>query len=186
MSNLLFIKEGFKKFKSIGSISKSSRFVAKEMLKNINFNEKIVIVELGAGTGAITKFLMEKMNEESKLIIIESNEAFCRKLQVGLDHRVILIQDSAEHIEDHIKNLNLGMVDYVVSSLPFVMFNEHLCIRILNSVSRVMKPDALLIQLHYSLWIKKIYEKIFCKIKINFVPVNIPPAFIFICSKNKV
>ena len=68
MKTLKFLKESLKNIRQIGSIFPSSRFVVRKMIEPIDFEKKITILELGSGTGVITKQLLEKINSESTLI----------------------------------------------------------------------------------------------------------------------
>ena len=85
----------------IGSVRPSSSFLAEKMLKHIDFNTDKIIVELGPGTGVFTEKIIAKMGVDSKLLVFELNKTFIRNLRKTIkDDRVILINDSAEKIEE--------------------------------------------------------------------------------------
>jgi phospholipid N-methyltransferase len=46
-----------------------------------------------------------------------------------------------------------------------------------------LKKGGYYVQLHYSLLAKKLYEKTFGNVDINFVLLNIPPAFVLASEK---
>lgn len=180
-----FLKEFFKEKKTVGAVSPSSKHLGKKMLQNINFDNCNVIIELGPGTGVFTRMLTNKMKGDSKLIIFELHEAFLNKLQKEFanDDRVIIINDSAENIGEHLKEHNLGEVDAVISSLPLTNFNKRLVHTILKQSHQHLKQSGLYIQFQYSLNAQKHLKKIFREVKISFTPRNIPPAFVYTCMK---
>jgi len=94
-----------------------------------------------------------------------------------------LIEDSAEHLEKYLKEHNLKEIDYVISAIPFVSLPDELGYSIVGECRKFLKEGGLFIQIHYSLLAKKIYKKVFGNVKINFEPLNIPPAFVLISSK---
>lgn len=183
MANLDFLREGIKNMKTIGSVSRTSKFVSKMMVNQIDFVHSQVIVELGAGDGAITHHILEKMSPNARLLVFEVNPAFCLILRNIKDDRMEIIEDSALFIEKHLTLRNIKNIDIIISAIPFVILPKDEVQGILKEVRKTMTSTSIFVQLHYSLVLKKIYEKIFTKIKIEFVALNIPPAFIFICQR---
>jgi phosphatidylethanolamine/phosphatidyl-N-methylethanolamine N-methyltransferase len=55
----------------VGSITPSSPELARRMVAGIRPNEDNVLLELGVGTGAITKFLQEIVPDENSYLGIE-------------------------------------------------------------------------------------------------------------------
>src|SRR3989344_4746043 len=76
-SNGIFIKEGLKNIRGVGTICSTSRFAAKAMAPEINASDKPkVIVELGVGTGSITKEILKHLRPKDCYIGIEANDKF--------------------------------------------------------------------------------------------------------------
>jgi phospholipid N-methyltransferase len=78
---------------------------------------------------------------------------------------------------------DLDSVDCIISAIPFVNLTEELSFKILNNAKKVLKSNGTFIQMHYSLLERKMYKSIFGNLQINFEPLNIPPAFVFVCTK---
>src|SRR3989338_2396836 len=73
----IFLKEGFKNIRGVGTICSTSRFAAKAMAPEINASDKPkVIVELGVGTGSITKEILKHLRPKDCYIGIEANDKF--------------------------------------------------------------------------------------------------------------
>ena len=180
-----FLKEFFKEKKTVGAVSPSSKHLGKKMLENIDFKQCKVVVELGPGTGVFTRMLTSKLNEDAKLIIFELHDAFYENLNKEFmnDDRVIIINDSAENIGKHLKSHGLKEVDVVLSSLPLTNFNKKLVMGILKQSHQYLKQSGLYIQFQYSLNAQKILKRVFKNVRISFTPRNIPPAFVYTCTK---
>jgi len=153
------------------------------MLKPIHFNEARCIVEFGPGTGVFTHKLLEKMSPDSKLLVFEINPAFHEELMTIKDSRLIVINDSAEKIDNYLILHQQEKADYIISSLPFAMIPDEVVDVILKKSFEVLAAKGKFIQFQYSLNALSRLKAIYSKVKINFTFLNLPPAFIFICSK---
>ena len=58
----------------VGSITPSSRFLAKKALEPIDWNTARAIAELGAGTGAFTKHIQAFKHCDCKVAVFEKDE----------------------------------------------------------------------------------------------------------------
>lgn len=178
---VLFLYKFIKCSKKIGSLTPSSIFLAKAMIKPIDWENIRSIVELGAGTGIFTKYIEQLKHPYCKGIIFEQDEEMANrlmKLYRGLHYR-----SRAEDLYPVLQQLGLSEVDCILSGLPFANFPQSLRDRILDGVARSLKPGGLFIQYQYSLQMKNQFHERFAKIDLGFVPLNIPPAFVYYCYK---
>ncbi len=170
--------------KTTGSVTHSSKYLCRGMIKPVNFQEATLIVELGAGDGVITRHILRKMRPDATLLVFEVNGKFCQKVREKIkDDRMILIEDSAENLPEHLDRLGLPKVEFIVSAIPFVALPKEVTLKILKVCKENLIQGGLYIQMHYSLVLKKTYEKIFGNVKIDFIPVNVPPAFVMVSRK---
>ena len=77
----LFAKEVVSSIKNIGAIAPSSKYLAKDIIKHIDFKENQVILEFGCGNGAITRQVLKQIPASSRLISLEINEPFLKHCQ---------------------------------------------------------------------------------------------------------
>jgi phospholipid N-methyltransferase len=182
MGAIKFFIQGIKNFKEVGTFSRSSKFVGRAMTKPIDFSKVRCVVELGAGDGSITKEILKCLHPEAKLLSFEINEEFCQVMRekLGSDARLQVIQDDAKKMGEYIKAAGFEAADCVISAIPFVIIPED---DIIEEAKNCMKTGAKYVQLHYSKIASKRYRKIFGNLDIDFVMLNIPPAFIHICEK---
>ena len=183
MDKIDFLKESIKNLKTVGTFTRSSKFLCKQMIRPVNFQEADNIVELGAGDGVITKHILNDMKKEAKLLAFEVNEHFCDKMRTINDDRLRVIEDSAENLKKYLDQNNIEEIDYVISAIPFVVVPDEIALDIVSECKKYLKDGGLFIQVHYSLLTKKLYQKVFGNVDINFVPLNIPPAFVLVSEK---
>lgn len=183
MTYLDFFREGVKNLKTVGTITRSSRFLCKGAIKHINFAQADMIVELGAGDGVITEHILEYMRKDARLLAFEVNGNFCDTLREIEDQRLVVAEDSAEKISQYLADLGKEKADFIVSAIPFVALPKELGTKIVNECYHSLKKGGLFIQVHYSLLMKDLYESVFGNVDVNFVPLNVPPAFVLVSEK---
>lgn len=184
--NLIFIFEGLKQFRTIGTFTRTSKSTSRGILKLIDLSNVEFIIELGAGDGAITKILLDHMKCSSRLIVFETNPLFCSILKKIEDERLEVINDSAENLDKHLKMKSINEVDAIISTLPFILIPALVRARIVSQCIKSLKSSGFFFQLHYSLSIKKFYQRYFHQVKVKLFVGNIPPAYLLVCKKKQV
>ncbi len=183
MNSIRFFKEGIKNLRTVGTLTRSSKYLCRNMVSYVDFDKAKVIVELGAGDGVITRHILTHMAPDAKLLSFEVLDSMAAVLRHIEDDRLIVINDSAEQLGMYLKQYDLEAIDAVISAIPFVALPDELAYRIVGECKKYMKIGAPYIQVHYSLLAKKIYEDIFGDVKVHFVPLNVPPAFVLVARK---
>ncbi|MEX6626856.1 methyltransferase [Tenacibaculum pacificus] len=180
-----FFKEAVKNYKTSGTIVPSSKYLAKKMLRNINFSKAEVIIELGPGNGAITHCILDKLKSNTILICFEINDAFYEELKKIKHPQLIVLKASAEEMVTEIEKLGYTKVNHIISSLPLTIIPKEISHRILLESYQTLNNDGLFIQYQYSLtYYKKLKEVFGSNIELSFESLNFPPAFIYNCIKN--
>jgi len=185
MNKIEFFRESLKNLKTVGTITRSSKFLCKGMIEPVDFKKAEVIVELGAGDGVVTEHILNSMKPSAKLFAFEVNKSFCDMMREKFkdDKRLVVVEDSAVIVADILKNHNIEKADYIISAIPFVSLPDELGYEIVTACKNILKPKGLYIQIHYSLLMKKMYKKVFGNVDVSFVPLNIPPAFVLVSEK---
>lgn len=166
-----FFSEFFRRPRELGALTESSRFLARTMAKPTEGVKEVV--EFGAGTGPVTTEILKYMPEDGKLTSFEVNPKFCRELEKIKDKRLKVVNDGAENYAKYVDN-----IDCVVSGLPLAVFTDDLREQILDICTSSKKY----IQLQYTPVLGKQIKKTFKNVDTKFVPLNIPPAFVYVCS----
>ncbi len=183
MSTIEFFKEGIKNLKTIGTITRSSKFLCAKIVGLSSLENAKCIVELGAGDGVMTTHILDRMPQDAKLFAFEINPKFCATMRLIQDHRLVVVEDSAEHLRAQLRDHGFEEVDVIFSALPFVVFPDEVAQSIVQTCYDKLKPLGQYFQIHYSLLERKLYKKIFGHVDIKFQLLNLPPAFILTCLK---
>ncbi len=184
LPNKSFFQRFWKEKKMVGAISPSSTFLTNKMLENIAFDKTKVLVEIGPGTGVFTKKVLSRMQADSVFLVFELNTDFHQELQTKIvDKRVVFINDSAEKLQDYLDQFNIHKVDVIISSLPLSNFYKRFTLKLLRTFQSCLSDSGKYIQFQYSLKQKKELTHVFSKVNITFTLWNIPPAFVYTCSK---
>lgn len=178
MNRFKFFKEGIRNIKTVGTVTRSSRFLCDKVINHSKIHQAKVIVELGAGDGVLTKRILDRMPDTCTLIAFEINDKFIDTLEAIDDKRLIVAADSAENIQQYLDKQNLDQVDIVYSAIPFSVIPKDVAKSIIRISKDVLAPEGEYLQIHYSLMEKKMYDSIFGNVEVFFQPINIPPAFI--------
>jgi phospholipid N-methyltransferase len=183
-SKIKFFQEAVKNIKTLGTVAPSSRFLSKRMLKEIDFTKAEVLVELGPGNGAITKYILNNLASNAILICFEINDNFYCQLKELKHPQLVVLKVSAEKILFELKKLKIDKVNYIISSLPLAIIPEEISDVILEKSFEALHINGTYIQYQYSLsYFKKLKEVFKESISLGFEPLNIPPAFIYRCKK---
>ena len=181
--NILFFQTFLKSPKEVGSIIPSSKFLIKELLKNIDFKNASCIVEYGPGTGCITSEILKKARKDAKIFCFETNKKFCIYLKEKIkDERLKIINDSAENIKKNLKKYNVHNVDYVVSGMPFSTIPNNKKHLIIQETKSMLKTNGKFVIYQFLNNFKKYLRNYFSKISAGYVPLNIPPCFVYVCE----
>lgn len=177
MNILLFFKHFLKDFKHTGAVAPSSKHLTNRMLEGIDFENPVEIVELGPGTGCMTKEILKRMHPQSKLTCIEINPTFCENLKkLETEKSFSVLEVSAFDFEKHFQK---NTIDYVVSGLPLANFKHNEILGVFSSIQSVLKKSGSYIQFQYTLRLDKLIKKQFQNVFKKFSFFNLPPAFVY-------
>lgn len=176
-----FFREFLKNGKGVGSVYPSSRFLQRKMVSKVDFHNADCIVEFGPGEGCITRQILKRMGPDTQLFSFEMNEMFIEKFLQFDDPRVHIIHDSAENFGKYLAEQGLEKADYIISSLPLTNFPIPLKEKILDEAIEGLAPGGIYMQYQYSTTALKMLKQKFSKVKMGFIPINIPPAFVYTC-----
>lgn len=108
------------------------------------------VVELGPGSGVVTRALCQTGLPQNRLIIIERDDAFIAQLRRDFPQALVL-QEDACNLQDILKRYEISEVAAVVSSLPLLSIPDKAREAIVRAVFKVVKADGMLIQYTYGL-----------------------------------
>jgi len=171
----------------VGSAVPSSRFLARRIARFLPRSPRGYVVELGAGTGAITAALLGRGIPPERILSVERSETMVKLLKRRFPDLNIALGDAAELRSLLRAYLGEGEIDvsYVVSSLPLRSLPEPVVTRILQEVQHVLPRDGKLLQYTYDL--RKTPHPALSAFKRRCTTVvwaNFPPARLDVFQKN--
>lgn len=163
-----------------GAVSPSGKALTKLMASFVDPADPRPVVELGPGTGVVTKALLDRGVAPERLVSIEFNPDFCTLLRKRFS-RVNIIQGDAYTLGATLKGTVDGEISAVVSSLPlFTRPPEMRRALILEALDR-MPAGRPLIQFSYALVPPVPAEPgRFTVEHTHWVVMNLPPARVWL------
>jgi phospholipid N-methyltransferase len=190
--NIEFLHAFLKNPTKVGSITPSSPELALEMLKGVKPDADNVVIELGVGTGAITKFLQELVPDERSYLGIELDEALVRVVGKNFPDLNIVCGNAADMCEIY-QQSGLGKVSYIISCLPFVSLPADIRDAVLDEVDKFMQRGCIFRTLQYAhgyylpsaIKFRKLMQERFGKEKRSpLVVKNVPPGYLLTWATN--
>jgi phospholipid N-methyltransferase len=185
MEFFTFIKQSISHPGFVGAVMPSSRYTAIKMVDDAAFYNARYVVELGPGTGAFTNEILKKRKPGAKVLSIEYDEKFCSVLRkkFGSEKDFHIIHGSAEDIDKYVNEYEIPHVDYIVSALPFLSLPKDMSKTVLRKSSDMLANGGKFVTIAYTKLQYGFIGSYFNKIDIIRELRNVPPAYIFSCSK---
>lgn len=184
-----FLTEYIRNPQTIGAIAPSSKYLAKNMIKNIDFANCSAIAEYGAGTGIFTAEVIRKRKKGTKFLVIEQNKRFYSILhrKFGKCKDVYIVHGDARNLADYMKEYNISHIDYIISGLPFASLPANISDGILKSTRKILaRSHGKFITFQYTLFKIGLFRRFFDIAEIKYILRNLPSAFVLtMTSKNR-
>jgi len=183
--NLQFLQAFLKNPLKVGAIAPSSPELAAEMLQGIQPDDHNIVLELGVGTGAITKFLREAIPSKDSYLGIELDGDLVSSLNENFPDMNIICGNAAEAYKIHAES-GLGKVRYVVCCLPFVSLPKEISESVLAEIEKFMGEGCELRLFQYAhgyylppaIRLREFLKNRYGKSKRSpLILKNVPPAF---------
>ena len=131
--------------KRTGAVAPSSPFLAREMARAVDPQTPGVIVELGPGTGPVTKALIARGIRRERLLLVEYDAYFCNLLAERFP-RARVLRGDAYALGATLAGRVGRPVAAVVSSLPLLNEPPERRIALLDDAFALMGPDGVFVQ----------------------------------------
>ncbi len=172
-----FVRAWIRSPRSVGMVCPSGIRLARSMAASVPRKGDGLVVELGAGTGTVTRQLLDAGIAPRRLIVVEQSPVMANLLRERFPQLTVLEAD-ARWLEACLPRDR--QVDCIVSSLPLLSLNQRVRDQIIGAMSGVLHEGGLLIQYTYS-WRKAnaFLNDGFRCVGSSQVWHNVPPARIF-------
>ena len=143
-----FWKQWFAAPRRVGALAPSSRFLAAAMAREVVSHSHGQVVELGPGTGAITRGLLRVGIREDRLVLVERSPQFADGLQRRFP-RIQVLRADAKRLHAVLERAGVSRVAAIVSSLPLLSFPKPLRQEISQVLLDYLPEGAVLVQFTY-------------------------------------
>lgn len=170
----IFFQELCNRPGAIGAICPSSRYLARQMARQIPVSADGLVIELGGGTGSITQALLEHGIPPERLMVIEYSMTFVRQLRRRFPQLNVVHGNAADLCQLVPRGTK---VNAIVSSLPLCSLPDTITQSILQQWGLLLHEHGVAIQFTYNLrgprWRKHIQAR---QTHSKIVWANLPPA----------
>jgi len=148
------------------------------MLAGIDFSTIQTVVELGPGIGSFTEELLNQAEPGTTVILIEIEKDFIQILEKKYGDKVIIVNESAENLNQILSNRGIGKVDLIISSLP-ISLPKQIFRNILQCIKHHTEKGAVFRYFTYVPSVMKKYYELMPIKKVSSVYRNFPPMHIY-------
>lgn len=183
--NIEFLQAFLKNPAKVGAIAPSSPELAQRMLNEIRPSEDNVVLELGVGTGAITKYLQSIVPNKESYFGIELDKDLVKLLKKNFPELKIVRGNACDTFSLYQKS-GFGKVGYIICCLPFVSMPNEVGKRIWREIDKFMEQGCVFRTFQYAhgyyfpsaIKLREHMRTRYGKAKKSRLVVkNVPPAF---------
>ncbi len=169
----------------IGSLLPSSRTLARAMASEVDLAKVGMVIELGAGTGAVTQALLQAVPVE-RLLIVERDRKLFAVLSSRFPQLNIICADAA-NLDQVLIEKGITKVNAIVSSLPLLSMSRPVRHAIQDRMASAIGHDGIIIQFTYGprapLSARALHRHRLHGTRRRTIMANVPPAHVWVYRK---
>jgi ornithine lipid N-methyltransferase len=173
---------------TIASIAPSSRWLARTTVRNIDWDRARTLIELGAGTGPITRVLADRARPDCRVIVVERDADFAGLLRqrFGSLPNFDIVEGDVRDLGPLLADRGIAQADHIISGLPVPSFPHDLQHALIRMVRKILRPEGTFNQITEIPWVFwPFYRKSFEHVEFAFEPRNLPPSGAYFCRDPK-
>lgn len=180
----VFLKAAFKDPMNVSTIFPSLKPLGQSLIKHSGMKKGHRVLELGCGSGAVTRCIMERRKDLKSYVGVEIDKNLVNFLKSQYPKETF-INASARDLKNLIKDES---IDSLICTLPWTLLPKDLQENILKEILRVLKPGmkfSTFLCLHALAYpgaqrVKKLFKKYPSEFKKKeTITLNIPPANVY-------
>lgn len=140
------------------------------------------VLELGAGTGVVTRALLARGIAPQRLVLVERDPVFCRLLRQRFPS-VRVVQTDARRLVQSLATLGIHEAATIISGLPLLSLPFTTQHQVLRQSFRLLVPNGTFVQFTYGL-ASPVHPALLRRLELVGRPVarvllNLPPAVVW-------
>ena len=167
--------------KLTGAVAPSGRALARAMAVAAGSPPHGLVVELGPGTGPVTRSLVEAGLAPQRLVLVEYDAGFCRLLKQRFAH-VAVVQGDAYDLPGTLAPFTGQPIAAVVSSLPLLNQPPPRRTKLIADAFSLMGSAGVFVQFTYGLNSpipREVCVDRYSAVRSRPILLNLPPAFVW-------
>ncbi len=177
-----FLRVAAKDPLGVGAVMPSSGLAVRRIVRCLPDQVRTVI-EYGPGDGVITRQLLDRLPPDGRLLAIEANHDFYRRLLAIDDPRLTLVLGDAREARAYADREGFGPFDAAVSGIPFSMLSAAERESVVNATHELLSENGVFLVYQVSPLMRKPLKARFA-VRTYFAPFNVPPYFIMRAAKD--
>jgi phosphatidylethanolamine/phosphatidyl-N-methylethanolamine N-methyltransferase len=182
--HLAFLGALIRNPRAVGAIAPSSVNLAQRMVRDVAPASRVV--ELGPGTGVITREIIARNGEGGKLLAVDVDRAFVDRIR-GAWPGIDCVCASAEILPALAAERGWPNVDHIVSGLPFATLPPATTRLILDGVHQLLRIGGTFTTFQYvhayrmqsaAAFRRELSARLGCQPTTQLVVRNVPPALV--------
>jgi len=176
---ITFLRGFLRDPQGVGSVIPSSRFLERRIVKRMELGSARLVVELGPGTGGVTRAMLRSLPADARVLAIERDPSFVKVLRNGPDSRLITHLGSALDIRAALAEHGLGQPDVVVSGIPFSTMPRDVARAILDEIRSSLAPGGRFVAYQFRDRVAVLGREVFGRPRVAMEVRNIPPMRVY-------
>ena len=164
---------------TVASIVPSSRWLTRRIAQATVCDGTRVVVELGPGTGVVTRALLEALPRDGRVLALELEPDFAERLAEEPDPRLLVHQGNAVDLRAIAGEHGLPRVDAIVSGIPFSTLGPELGGQVLRAAWSVLAPGGRFVAYQFRPHVDRFATPLFGPPDVEFEPRNVPPMSVY-------
>lgn len=196
-----FFKRALDRWEQTAAVVPSSRFLSRALTRHAELRRAAVVVELGAGTGNVTRAILREMRADARLIAIEIDASLAEQVRATLvDPRLEVICGSAADLPQILAAAGVrSPVDVVISGLGMSMLAPAVREAVVDGVRSVLADAGIFVLFGYVharalVWsrrggfsrfnVRGFLAERFGSLEREVITLNLPPAAVYTCRRS--
>ena len=165
--------------RAVGAVAPSGPSLGRLMARGCGAGARVI--EMGAGTGALTRAILDTGVSEQDLCLVESDQRFVEILRESFPG-ARTVHGDATSLGEHLEDLT-GRVDFIISGLPLLLFPDARKRRLLAAAFSLLAEGGAFHQFTYA-GVCPVGRRTLNNLglrasRLGVAALNVPPAFVY-------
>ncbi|MCX6021923.1 MAG: methyltransferase domain-containing protein [Chloroflexi bacterium] len=177
----LFLQGFLRQWRTVGAIIPSGDQLGRTLAEMADRDHILRAVELGPGTGALTRPLLARLRPDAHLLAVEIYAPFADHLRDHIgDARAEVVTADARRLPELLAERGWPGADLILSSIPMTPLDPGLRGEIADAMQASLRPGGQLLMWQYTPFImEKLLRPRFHIMQRRMVFRNVPPAVVY-------